>query len=51
MAGQVEGKPAIAEGTGLQARRIGHGHDERPAGRQERHRMTQRPGRLAEVLK
>ena len=51
MARQVEGKPAIAEGTGLQARRIGHGHDKRPAGGEERRRMTQRPGRLTEVLK
>jgi hypothetical protein len=51
MARQVEGKPAIAEGTGLQARGIGHGHDKRPAGGEERRRMTQRPGGLAEVLK
>ncbi len=51
MARQVESKPAIAEGTGLQACRIGHGHDERPAGGEERCRMAQRVGRLAEVLK
>jgi len=51
MARQVEGKPAIAEGTGLQARRVGHGHDERPTGGDERRGMTQRPGRLAQMLK
>ena len=50
MARQVEGKPAVAEGTGLKAGRIGHRDDQRPAGGQERCRMTQRPGRLAEVL-
>ena len=50
MARQVEGQPAIAEGTGLQAGRIGHGDDKRPAARQQRRRMAQRPGRLAEVL-
>src|SRR5208337_2892895 len=51
MARQVEGQPAIAEGTGLQAGRIGHGHDKRPAGGEKGGRMAQRPGRLAEVLK
>ena len=50
MARQVEGKPAIAEDAGLEAGRIGHGDDKRPAGGQERRRMAQRPGRLAEVL-
>jgi hypothetical protein len=51
MARQVEGKPAIAEDTGLKACRIGHGDDKSAAGREERCRMTQSPGRLAEVFK
>ena len=51
MAGQVEGQPAIAEGTGLKAGRIGHRNDKRPARGQGRCRMTQSLGRLAEVLK
>ena len=51
MARQVKGKPAIAENAGLEAGRIGHGDDKRPAWRQETCRMAQRPGRPAEVLK
>src|SRR6266480_1728262 len=51
MARQVESKPAIAEDTGLKACRVGHGDDKSPAGGEERCRMTQSPGRLAEVLK
>ena len=51
MARQIKGKPAIAENAGLEAGRIGHGDDKRPAWRQETCRMAQRPGRPAEVLK
>ena len=51
MARQVKGKPAIAENAGLEAGRIGHGDDKRPARGQESRRMAQRPGRPAEVLK
>ena len=51
MARQVKGKPAIAEDAGLEAGRIGHGDDKRPARGQESRRMAQRPGRPAEVLK
>src|SRR6266852_4620089 len=51
MARQVEGKPAIAEDAGLEAGRIGHRDDKRPAGGQERCRMAERPGGLAEMLK
>jgi len=51
MARQIQGKPAIAEGAGLEAGRIGHGDDKRPARAQESRRMAQRPGRPAEVLK
>ena len=51
MARQIKGKPAIAENAGLEAGRIGHGDDKRPAWGQESCRMAQRPGRPAEVLK
>ena len=51
MARQIKGKPAIAENAGLEAGRIGHGDDKRPARGQESRRMAQRPGRPAEVLK
>ena len=44
MARQVEGKPAIAEDAGLQAGRIGHGDDKRPAGGQERSPHGSAPG-------
>ena len=50
VAGQVEGQPAIAEEAGLEAGRIGHGDDQRPARRQQRCRVAQRLGRLAEML-
>lgn len=50
VARQVEGKPAIAEGPGLKAGRIGHGDDKRPPGGQECCRMAHPPGRLAKVL-
>ena len=51
MARHVQGEPAVTEDPGLEAGGIGYGDDERPARGQERGRMAQRPGRLAQVLK
>ena len=50
MARQIQGKPAIAEDAGLEASRIGHGDDKRPARGQESRRMAERPSGPAEVL-
>lgn len=51
VAGQVEGQPAVPEQPRLQARRVGHGDDEHPAGGDERRRVAQRPDRPPQVLK
>src|SRR6516164_7402476 len=51
VAWQIEGEPAVPEQPGLEARRVGHGNDEYPAGHDEIRRVPQRPDRPAKVLK
>ena len=51
MTGQVQGKPAVPEQPGLQARRVRHGNDEHPAGDDEARRVAQRTDRPAKVFK
>jgi hypothetical protein len=50
VSGQVKRKPPVPEGTGLQARRIGHGDDKQATGYEQACRVGQRPGGPAEML-